>query len=74
MVSVARAGDLTKDDIADDFECPLKVISGIFIVSYLKKSSINNVQSQIQRSDVTCEQLLLYYYMMDCYMMLSATC
>jgi len=26
---IENPGDLTKDDVADDLECPLKVISGI---------------------------------------------
>ena len=45
-------GDLTKDDIADDLERSLKVISGTingFIICITQKCSIHNVRSQLQR-------------------------
>jgi len=56
-------GNQTKDDIADDLERPLKVISGYykrFHCLYLKKQ--HDVQSELQRSDVICELLFPLLY------------
>ena len=60
---IESPGDLTKNDIADDLELPLGVMLGSrndFIV--YQKYSICDVRSQLQRSDVTYEQLFLLLY------------
>jgi len=54
--SIKSPGDLTNYDVADDLEWPLKVNGFIVCISNIQ----HNVQSQLHRSGVICEQLLLY--------------
>ena len=53
---IFSAIDLTKDDITDDPEWLLKVISGTIngFISMYQIHSVYNVRSQLQRSDIIC--------------------
>jgi len=66
-------GDVTKDDIADDIELPLTVISGTINVSLSvsKIYSTYNIRRQSQRSEVML--FVLSYSTGRTYVMLSAT-
>jgi len=56
---IENPGDLANDDIADDLQRPLNVISGTvnrFIVCVSKIQHYNVDSQYLQRSDVICEQ------------------
>ena len=77
---IERPGDLTKDDIADDLEWPVKITLGIkneFIVSKTYTSYRPRPTHEVNNGQTSCEQYFYCRIRNDCYMMLimlTATC